>query len=202
MADEGDEPFGAAYFDRLYRTPGTAVYTQAQVDHLASGIVGLMGWWGLPVARVLDLGAGTGMWKDWLARARPDVAYVGVDVSAHACERYGHVHADIATWRHDDLYDLIVCHGVFGYLDDAACARAVENIACMARGVLFFHVSTEEDVRRGTLDTERSDGSARRRPAAFYRDLLREWFHPIGAGLWLSASAPETLLELERAGWG
>ncbi len=194
-----DERFDAGYFDRLYRTADTAVYTQAQVDQLASGIAGLIGWWGYPLERVLDVGAGTGMWGDWLRRERPEVAYHGIDVSAHACATYGHQQHDIATYRDVQAYDLIVCHGVFGYLDDDACAAAVDNLAAMTRVMLFFHVSTEEDVRRGILDTERSDGSARRRPARFYRDLLRDYYLPVGAGLWLIHDAPQMLLELERS---
>jgi SAM-dependent methyltransferase len=195
-----DERFGSEYFDRLYRTAETAVYTQAQVDALARGVTGMIEWWGYPLERVLDVGAGTAMWRDWLARERPDVRYVGVDVSEHACERYGHLKADIASWRDDRVeYDLIVCHGVFGYLDDEACEAAIHNLACMSRGFLFFHVSTQEDVERGVLDVERSDGTAIRRPARFYRDLLRDYYVPCGAGLWLIGTAPELLMELERA---
>lgn len=40
-----------------------------------------------------------GMWRDWYRTMHPRVRVRSVDVSSHACERYGHELRDIATWR-------------------------------------------------------------------------------------------------------
>ena len=54
----GESPravFDAAYYRRFYRD--RPVHGRAQIAKLAAGIVGLCGWWYVPVRSVLDVGA-------------------------------------------------------------------------------------------------------------------------------------------------
>ena len=99
--------------------------TPRRIALLANGVVSLASWWRVPIRSVLDVGAGKGYWKTWLAEHRPAVRYHGIDVSLHACRRYGHEQADLATWRSARRYDLVVCQSVLQYLDDAAAAAAI-----------------------------------------------------------------------------
>src|SRR4051795_3366874 len=73
--------FDAAYYSRFYgRRP---VHDLRRITHLATGVIELAAWWRIPIRSVLDVGAGKGYWRDWLASAHPRVAYHGLDVSEH-----------------------------------------------------------------------------------------------------------------------
>src|SRR5262249_17275495 len=97
------ERFDAAYYSRFYgRRP---VHDLRRIAHLAGGVMELAAWWRVPIRSMLDVGAGKGYWRDWLATAHPRVAYHGIDVSEHACRRYGHEQADLVTWRPAHRYD-------------------------------------------------------------------------------------------------
>lgn len=192
--------FDEDYYRRLYDDPRTRVYGAEQIAHLAGGVTAMMDWFRAPLRSVLDVGAGTGLWGDWLRTHRPEVSVRSIDVSEHACRTYGHEQLDIATWwDRGQQYDLIVCQGVLGYLDDAACAAAIENMAGMSRGFLYLHVPTSDDVGRGIVDTDRSDLTIHLRLARFYRDLLDPYFIAVGGGLWLHHAARVELFALERA---
>ena len=65
---------------------------------------------------MLDVGAGAGFWRDYLAEHEPEVRYRSIDASPYACERYGHERRDIASFRDGGRYDLVVCQGVLPYL--------------------------------------------------------------------------------------
>ena len=104
-------PFDAAYFKRFYESRRSRVYGREQIDHLARGVTGFVSWFGGDLESVLDLGAGTGLWRDGSATNQPDVRYRSVDVSAYACERYGHERRDISRWRGREKFDLLICQG-------------------------------------------------------------------------------------------
>jgi SAM-dependent methyltransferase len=190
-------PFDAAYFRRFYESRRSRVYGAEQVDHLARGVTGFVRWFGGEIERVLDVGAGTGLWKDWFARNLPSVRYRSLDVSPYACERYGHERRDIASWRARERFDLVVCQGVLPYLDDAACARAVGNMAAMCRGYLYLEAVTARDLR-DVCDRRHTDVTMRSRPASFYRGLLAPRFEAIGCGLYHVKGGGSVFYELER----
>ncbi len=159
-------------------------------------MVGVCEWWDVPIRRVLDVGAGPGFWRDWLQAQRPGVDYVGIDVSEHACRRWGHARADIATWRPADRFDVVVCQGVLQYLDDPDCAAAIVNLAAATGSVLYLEVPTVAD-RATVLDTDATDLDVHWRTGAWYRRRLGRWFRPAGAGLWVRRGAGVLLYELE-----
>jgi hypothetical protein len=193
----GTDTFDAAYFRRFYESRRSRVYGTEQIDHLARGVTGFVLWFGGELERVLDVGAGIGLWKAWFRENLPAVRYRSLDVSAYACERYGHEKRDISAWRAREKFDLVVCQGVLPYLDDAACGRALANIAAMCRGFLYLEAVTASDLRN-VCDRSRTDVSMRSRPASFYRRLLARHFEPLGCGLYHLKGGDTVFYDLER----
>ncbi len=191
--------FDDAYYRRFYGDPATAVHGPDEIDRLARGVSSLIAYWGYPLRDVIDVGAGTGLWRAWFAQHRPEVSVRSTDASAHACTTYGHEPLDITAAHLDATADLVICHGVLDCLDDDGCARAVTHLAAMARGFLYCVTKTAEDLRDRIVDASLSDLGGFRRPAAFYAALLGDYFVRVGAGLWLIHTAPMQLMALERA---
>jgi 2-polyprenyl-3-methyl-5-hydroxy-6-metoxy-1,4-benzoquinol methylase len=189
--------FDASYFRRYYESRSSRVYGGEQIGHLAHGVTGFVHWFGGRIERVLDVGAGTGLWGDWVRANMPDVSYRSIDVSDYACAKYGHERRDISRWRAREKFDLIICQGVLPYLDDEACTRAVANIAAMCRGFLYLEAITARDLR-GVCDRSRTDVTVHSRPAAFYRRLLARPFEAIGCGLYHVKGGDMLFYELER----
>jgi trans-aconitate methyltransferase len=188
--------FDAAYYRRFYRD--RPVHDRRRIGQLASGVLGLAGWWGVPVRSVLDIGAGPGLWRDWFAANRPGVRYRSTDVSAYACARYGHEQLDIATWVPDRQYDLVVCQGVLQYLGDRAAAVAIEHLSAATRGLLYLEVPTAAD-RTEVIDPELTDLDVHWRAGRWYRSRLATAFVELGAGLHAARAAGMHFYELERA---
>jgi hypothetical protein len=186
--------FDAAYYRRFYRE--RPVHDRRRVGRLAEGVTGLMGWWGLPVRSVLDVGAGTGLWRSWFRDHRPGVRYRSIDVSEYACRRYGHEQHDIASWRPGRPSDLVVCHGVLQYLDDASCLAAIDNLGAATRAVLFLEVPTAAD-RNDVIDPAFTDLDIHWRTGAWYRRQLRPSFLALGCGLFVARSEGARFYELE-----
>ena len=122
-----------------------------------------------------------------------------VDISTYACGRFGHELADIAEWRPDRPFDLVVCQGVLQYLADRSASAAITNLAAATRSVLFLEVPTVADLA-GTIDPETSDLDVHWRSATWYRKRLRPHFVELGCGLHVARSAPVPFYELERVG--
>lgn len=124
--------------------------------------------------------------------------YRSIDVSPYACARYGHERRDISRWRARRRFDLVVCHSVLQYLEDAAAERAIRNIGAMCGGMLYLEAITRADV--AILDFERTDTAVHLRSAAWYRDRLSRDLVQVGGGLWAARRGPARLYALERAG--
>jgi len=189
--------FDAAYYRRHYQGPDR-VHSASQVGRLAAGVAGLADWLGVEVRSVLDVGAGPGYWRAWFRRHRPEVKYLSTDASAWACRRWGHARRDISAWRPRKPFDLVVCQGVLQYLDDAAAAHAIENLAAACQGLLYLEAVTRHDLEE-VVDTGRTDTSIHARSGGWYRDRLDPHFVQVGAGIWASRQAGIPLYELEGA---
>jgi hypothetical protein len=197
MPGAEDVSFDASYFRRFYESRRSRVYGSDQIDHLARGVTGFIQWFGGEIERVLDVGAGTGLWRDWFRQHMPEVAYRSIDVSEYACAKYGHERRDIARWRGRQKNDLVVCQGVLPYLAEPECARAIANMAAMCRGFLYLEAITARDLRE-VCDRSRTDGRVLARPATFYRRLLERHFEPVGCGLHHVRGGDKVFYELER----
>ena len=192
------ERFDKAYFDRYYERAKTRVHGPEKAAHLARAIVEMIAWFGGDLRTVLDVGAGAGFTRDWFAEHLPRVKYRSTDASAYACERYGHELRDIARYRAKKRFDLVLCQGVLPYLDDASAAAAIENLAAMTGGFLYFEAITARDLEQA-CDTEKTDGAVHLRTGAWYRKRFAPHFLQVGCGLYYARSGPLRFYELEAA---
>jgi SAM-dependent methyltransferase len=190
-------PFTQQYYARYYLDPRTRVTDRAASERLARFAGAYAQHLGLPVRRALDLGCGLGYWRAPLQQLFPRMRYTGVEVSEYLCATYGWQRGSVVDYAATRPFDLVICQGVLQYLDDAAAAKAVRNLAKLCAGALFVEALTREDWRRN-VDRRRTDGQVHLRPAEWYREQLARAFEPIGGGLHLRRGAPVTLFELER----
>jgi hypothetical protein len=191
--------FDAGYFRRYYESRRSRVYGAEQIDHLARGVTGFVRWFGGDIDRVLDVGAGTGLWRDWFQANLPSVEYRSIDVSEYACRKFGHELRDISVWRGRRKFDLVICQGVLPYLADEACERAIANMAGMCRGFLYVEAITARDLRE-VCDRSKTDVRVLARPARFYQRALRRHFEALGCGLHHVAGGDKLFYDLERSG--
>lgn len=188
--------FGRDYYRRFYGQGG--VHDRRRIAHLATSVHEMCAWWEVTPKSVLDVGAGPGLWRDWYRANHPRVKVVSTDVSEYACKKYGHEHRDIAEWTPKTPFDLVICHGVLQYPDDAAATRAIENIAAACRHVLYLEVPTTTDFRT-IVDRDATDMNVHHRSADWYRRRLGQHFEQAGAGLWVRRGGGVLLYELERS---
>ncbi len=196
--DHAASPFGPEYFDRFYESKATRVHGKYEIARLARGVTGMIEWLGGDLDAVLDVGAGPGLWRDWFAAHKKDTRYLSTDVSEYACKRYGHEQRDIARWRSNKRFDLVVCQGVLQYLSDEDAESAIENIAAMCRGFLYLEVITRRDMREA-CDQEKTDAACHLRTGAWYRARLGEHFRALGCGLHYKKDGPLVFYEMETA---
>ena len=189
--------FGKQYYETFYgRDP---VHTPERIAHLATAVYGMCRWLELEVSAVLDVGAGPGYWRDWFAANHPEIRYLSTDVSEYACKRFGHERRDITTWQpEEDAFDLVVCHGVFQYLDDDGARAAIEHVSAATTGMMYLELPTSYD-RVAVIDSEHTDLAVHWRDGDWYRDLFEPHFRQLGAGMWLSRHSGIPLYELEGA---
>jgi 2-polyprenyl-3-methyl-5-hydroxy-6-metoxy-1,4-benzoquinol methylase len=195
----GSERFGREYYRRFYRDGRTSVASHAEMARRAEFIAAYVRHIDCPVSSVLDAGCGLGLMREPLMRALPDAAWVGLEYSAYLCQRYGWTEGSLAEWRPRKPFDLVVCYDVLQYLDDAAAAKAMANLARLCRGVLYFSALTGRDWRENA-DQTRTDRDVTLRSADWYRSRLKRNFRQVGAGLWLRKGSPLVTWELETAG--
>jgi hypothetical protein len=189
------ERFDATYYRRFYARTSA---DRRQIGHLATGVFAFAAYWSVPIHSVLDVGAGKGYWRDWLALHHRRVSYHGIDVSDFASRRYGHEQADLATWTPSRSYDLVVCRSVLQYLDNRGASQAIETLGAACRELLLFEAPTIADLET-VVDRNASDLDGNWRSGRWYRSRLDRVFIEIGGGLWLSRTSPAPFFELERS---
>ncbi len=123
------ERFDTAYYARFYEDPSTRVHDAAQIAKLGRAISGFAEWFGLPMSSVLEVGAGTGLLRDWFRGEYPGIDYLSTEISEYAAQTFGHERLDITKGVPKRSFDLVICQGVLPYLDDASCERALVNLA-------------------------------------------------------------------------
>jgi hypothetical protein len=134
------------------------VHDKARIGQLARAVTSMIAWHGGALSSVLDVGAGAGLWRDWFAKHKPKSKYRSIEVSAYACERYGHEQRDITTWCARERFDLIVCQGVLQYIPDGGADAAIVNLGTMARGFLYLEATSRAPT--ATCTCERRSGTA------------------------------------------
>ena len=188
--------FDRAYYQKYYFNPRTAVTSKTEARNRARLIAAHADYIGLPVRRILDAGCGTGMLRAPLKRLLPRATYTGLEVSEYLCERFGWDHGLVQDYRSKSPFDLVVCYDVVQYLDPPTARRALNNLARLCRGMLYFTALTRKDWDEN-CDQSRTDSSVYLRTAQWYRAGLRRNFTDIGSGFWLRRGVPLTVWDLE-----
>ncbi len=174
------------------------MHSRKKIESLASGVHEFCKWWDTPVRSVLDIGAGVGYWSDWYRTNHKQTKVVSVDVSEHACHKYGHELRDISVWAPSRKFDLVICQSVLQYLNDRDAKNAINNLARATKHVLFFDVPTKNDLRHN-VDRDVTDFEVYARTGSWYRNELKKCFRQVGAGLWIAKTSTIVLYELESA---
>jgi len=188
--------FGADYFQRYYFDPATRVTTPAEMQGRAAVMLAVMRQAQVPVRRILDAGCGVGLLRRPLAKLAPRARYTGLEGSEYLCKRYGWTRGSIVDYRPRAAYDLVICYDVLQYLTDAEAALALENLARLSRGGLYFSALTREDWR-SNCDKGRTDRTVHLRTGAWYIRRLQRRFRYLGLGVWLRRDVSAMLWELE-----
>jgi len=191
--------FDEAYYQRFYKDPMTRVYDQKRHAKLVAGVVSLSEWFGLRITDVLDVGAGLGWWGQWFKKHRKAVKVISTELELEICKKYGHRQADLAGFRLEQQFDLVICQGVLPYLDAAGAEAAIENLAAMSGGLLYLEAITRDDMK-DAIDAQRTDLRVNLRPASWYRKRLTRHFREVGAGIYAArrANLPFFALEAPR----
>lgn len=197
------EQFDRAYYQRFYFNSRTAVTNRAEMNARGRLIAAMADHIGLPVRSVLDAGCGVGLLRAPLKRGLPKASYTGLEVSDYLCRRYGWIHSGIQDFDRKASggrqFDLVICYDVLQYLNAAETQRALNNLARLCRGLLYFGVLTREDWYEN-CDQSRTDPAVSLRGGAWYRRQLAKNFRHLGAGFWLAKGCPVTVWEMDTAG--
>lgn len=198
MPSLSPESFDAAYYQRYYHDPATRVADPEHIATLANFVFSYLSWLRVPVRRVLDLGCGIGLWRDQLARHRPQASYHGVEISPYLCERYGWKRGSVVDYQNPEQpFDLVICQGVLPYLPRPQLQRALTNLGQLSSGALYLEAVTREDFDNDNVDETLTDPRQHRHPARLYRRGLAPHFQNAGGGLWLSRQSGLPLFALE-----
>ncbi len=190
--------FDSEYYRRFYLNAQTRIYDRRRQWTLVSATVQLADWFGVRIRTVLDVGAGVGWWGQWFKKHRPDVRVLSTEFEPETCEKYGHLQADISSWRMAEQFDLVICQGVLPYLDTASAKKAIDNLGAMSRGLMYLEAITKADTE-GSVDPSLTDMRIHRRPGSWYRKALKPHFRQVGAGLWAKRDGDVIFYELEAA---
>jgi 2-polyprenyl-3-methyl-5-hydroxy-6-metoxy-1,4-benzoquinol methylase len=190
--------FDRQYYERFYLNPQTRVTDRSAIDRLGDFTCAYLRYWALPVARVLDVGCGIGLWKSVIERHFPRASYQGLEYSEYLCERYGWQQGSVVDYRARARFDLVICQGVLPYLDARAAKQAIDNLGALCRGALYLEAITKEDWQSGIIDKRRTDSTMQLRSAGWYRRALGVHFTNVGGGVWLSKRAKPSVYALEK----
>jgi hypothetical protein len=190
--------FDETYYARHYGEPDTQVADEASVGRLARFVCSYLEYLGVEVREVIDFGCGLGLWRAPLERWFPGVSYHGVELSEHACARYGWTRGSVVEHQHGHAVDLVICQGVLQYLPTARAKQAIRNLAAHCKTALYLEALTRHDWAHA-VDQQRSDGDVYLRSGAWYRRELARDFIGCGGGLFVRKDADVVLFELERA---
>lgn len=152
------------------------------------------------VRSVLDVGCGEGRWRAPLRRARPGLAYVGVDPSEYAARRFGRRRgirrggfAELARLGLRRRFDLVVCADFLQYIGDDELRRGLAALRELAGGVVYADPFTSGDAFEGDLEDWHHRGAGDYRAA-----FARAGFVSCGLNCWVGGRLKDRLTAIER----
>lgn len=194
--------YDRAYFDKWYRHPKHRVKSALDVQRQLEFVVAATEYlFEQPVRRVLDVGAGEGIWRAVLKRLRPRARYFGVDPSEYAVRRFGRRRnirlggfGDIDRLGLPDDFDLVLCCGVVNYVPSAELAHGLRALTKLCLGTAYFEVFTDVDDAVG--DFTRAEA---RSPVWWRRLFRRTGWRPLGMHLYVREDMASIASALEHA---
>ncbi len=189
--------FDEAYFERFYRDPRTRVGDENGARKQGRFIAAYLEWLDIPVRRIVDLGCGLGRLREPLLHHFEKASYTGVDSSEYLCRSHGWIRDSAADFRSDTRFDLVICNDVLQYLDDDEARRAIDNMAALCNGALFFDALTLDDWL-SVCDRSLTDRHCHIREGRWYRQRLSCAFIGVGGGIFIPRRADIPVYELMR----
>ena len=202
MQSASDQWFDEAYYERFYFDKKTSVVDPEHIERRGTFVCSYLKYLRVPVARVLDVGCGIGLWKNVVQQQFPGCSYHGVEFSEYLCGRFGWERGSVVDYQASKPFDLVICQGVLPYLSPADLKRALHNLGTLSNGALYLEAVAREDYERDIIDEDLTDARLFRHRAALYRQGLEPAFNALGGGLWLSRKSHVPVFELECAGGG
>ncbi len=189
--------FDKAFYERFYSYPRIRASDLKESAVLGDFVCAYLRYLGQSVRRVLDIGCGLGFWQDVVARHYPKANYTGVEISDYLCEQYGWTRGSVVDFKGRAAFDLVICNDVLQYLSLADASAAIDNLATLCRGAMYFNLLTKEDWEEN-CDQERTNGDVYLRSSDWYQRRLRRLFIQAGGGLFVSQRSSTVLWELEK----
>ena len=197
MQSASEQWFDEAYYQRFYFDKKTSVIDVEHSKRLGAFVCSYLAYLRVPVARVLDIGCGIGLWREAVEQHFPGVSYHGVEFSEYLCERYQWERGSVVDYRSAEPFDLVICQGVLPYLSASDLKLALDNLGRLSRGGLYVEAVSREDYDRGVIDEDLTDLRLFRHRAELYRRGLQSHFNELGGGVWLSHASEVPMFELE-----
>lgn len=193
------QTFDKAYYDRFYGRSRRRIASQREEAAHCNFVCSYLKYLEQPVRSVADIGCGFGPWRELIARHFPKARYTGVEVSHYLCEKFGWTHGSAVDFRSTRPFDLVICKDAVQYLPPGQAEAAIENLADLSGGALYFNLLTQEDWDEN-CDRSKTDSDVYIRPAGWYRRRLQRRLTNVGGGLFLSPRSPSIVWALEKLG--
>jgi SAM-dependent methyltransferase len=193
--------YDASYFERWYRRSrvgvGQRLFVERKVRLALSAAEYVLG---RRARTVLDVGCGEAPWRAHLKRMRPEIAYVGLESSEYAVERYGRRRnirlaglGDVGRMGFKRPFDLVVCADVLHYVGSAEVRKGLAALAPLVGGAAFLEAFTNADEIEGDHHDFQD-----RSPAAYQRLFAGAGLVPVGLHVYVTREMHSELVALER----
>jgi SAM-dependent methyltransferase len=191
--------YDRAYFDRWYRGTDAPRGDAELRRSVLLAVAVTESILNRDLKSVLDVGAGEGRWQPILRELRPEAAYLGIEPSGYAVDRFGEARnlrqgslEELSLHAFDDPFDLVVCADVLHYLSREQVLAGVEELADLVGGAAFLEVFTDRDPAHGDREGFRG------RPAEWYRTTFHNaGLRPLGMQMWIHRDLAEDLDAME-----
>ena len=201
-AVEPHKKYDEAYYERWYRSSRRVVTPIATLRKARLALAAAEFVLGREIRSVLDVGCGEGPWRRILKRARPGIAYTGVDSSEYVVRRYGGrrniVQGTLGSLDRIGLrgkFDLIICVDVVSYVPTPELQRGLTTIRRLARGIAYVDAYTIKDEFVGDLH-----GWHHRSEATYRRLFAKAGLVACGLNCWMPKAETYRMSALEMCG--
>lgn len=192
--------YDEAYFARWYGRRGSVIDDDLIAQRARLALAAAEYVLERDVRSVLDVGCGEGRWRAPLKRARPGLAYQGMDRSEYVVRRFGRRRnirlGTLGTLGRSGLrrfFDLVVCSDVLHYLPLSEVRRGLAALRRLAGGVLWLDAFTAADDFVGDRE-----GWQLRSERAWRRTFAEAGLVSCGLNCWVPRRLERQLAVLER----